>query len=203
MLRMPSSFGTLEPPEPGKETRMVTVDMPRLPMTAEEFERMPPVRGLRMELWEGNLDVAAAAQMAWHSRIIWQIVNMFADAGRVVTTETGVVIAPRTVRAPDVTRFRPGYHLELRRSQFQPADIDLVAEVVSPESQTRDRVIKPQEYAGAGIPEFWLVEQHPDDEADAMVNIHELSNTGSYRLTRSVSLSDLEKDNLGRVGVAG
>ncbi len=176
---------------------MVIVDMPRLPLTAEEFERMPPVRGLRMELWEGNLDVAAAAQMAWHSLKILQIANMFTRAGRVATTETGVVIAPRTVRAPDVTRFRPGFELELRRSQFQPADIDLIVEVVSPESETRDRILKPNEYAAAGIPEFWLVEEHPEDESDAVVNIHELTDTGSYRLVRSVHLSDLEKANLG------
>src|SRR5256885_10906500 len=107
-------------------------------MTAEEFERMPPVEGLRIELCEGNLDVAAAAQMAWHSWIGRKIANMLADAGRVVTAETGVVLAPRTVRAPDVTRFRPGVHVEPRRSQFQPSEIDLVVEIVSPESQRRD-----------------------------------------------------------------
>jgi Uma2 family endonuclease len=176
---------------------MVIVDVPHLPLTAEEFERMPPVRGLRMELWEGNLDVAAAAQMAWHSSVIWQIVNMFKTAGRAATMETGVVIALRTVRAPDVTRFRHGFHLELRRSQFQPADVDLVVEVVSPESGTRDRLVKPREYAAAGIPEFWLVEEDPEDESDAVVNIHRLAGTGSYELVRSVNLSELEKDNLG------
>jgi Uma2 family endonuclease len=168
---------------------MTTVDMPRLPMTSDEFERMPPVEGLRIELWEGNLDVAAAAQMAWHSWVMRQIANLLEATGRVVFTETGVVLSGRTVREPDVTRFRPGVEPRLRNSQFPAADVDLVVEVVSPESAKRDRVVKPDEYAGAGIPEFWLVEEHPGDEADAVVNIFRLGAAGAYALVRSVELS--------------
>jgi len=92
---------------------------------------------------------------------------------------------------------RAGYHPELRRSQFHPADIDLVAEIISPQSQTRDRVIKPEEYVAAGIPEFWLVEEHPEDEADALVNIYRLSTNGHYELARSVDLSILEQESEG------
>lgn len=40
---------------------MVQLDLPALPMTAEEFERLPAVEGARLELWEGSLVVAAAA----------------------------------------------------------------------------------------------------------------------------------------------
>jgi Uma2 family endonuclease len=176
---------------------MVIVDMPRLPLTAEEFERMPPVEGLRIELWEGNLDVAAAAQMRWHALVMRRIGALFEATGREVSYETGVVLTERTVREPDVSRFRAGVFPGYQRSQFPAMDVDLVVEVISAESQTRDRVLKPHEYAAAGIPEFWLVEEHPEDESDGMVNIHELTDTGSYDLVRSVSLSYLEKDNLG------
>ena len=170
---------------------MTTLDVPRLPLTAEEFERMPPVKGLRIELWEGNLDVSAAAQMRWHAVVMRRIANRLESAGRAVTTETGVVLAHRTVREPDVTRFRAGVNPEYKRSQFPAADVDLVVEVVSAESQKRDHLIKPEEYASAGIPEFWLVEEHPDDEADAVVNIYRLTPGGRYDLERSVDLSAL------------
>src|SRR5437868_4226108 len=107
---------------------------PHLPMTAEEFEELPSVEGWRIELWEGNLDVASAAQMAWHSITMRVIANMFAAEGRAVLSDVGVVLAPRTVRAPDVMRFRPGVRLDPLRSQFPVSDIDLVVEIISPES---------------------------------------------------------------------
>ena len=40
---------------------MTILDLPpHLPMTAEELEELPSVEGWRIELWEGNLDVASA-----------------------------------------------------------------------------------------------------------------------------------------------
>ncbi len=173
---------------------MTTVEMPRLPMTAEEFERMPPVKGLRIELWEGNLDVSAAAQQRWHAIVMRRIGDLFEAAGREVSYETGVVLTQRTVREPDVSRFRPGVFPRLRQSQWPADDVDCVVEVISPESDKRDRIIKPDEYAAAGIPEFWLVEEHPDDEADAVINIHRLTEAGTYALMRSVGLSTLQKE---------
>ena len=171
---------------------MTIVDMPpHLPMTAEEFEQLPEVEGWRMELWEGNLDVAAAAQMAWHSSTIRRIANMIEAQGRTVHAETGVVLGPRTVRAPDISRFRSGIRPDINRSQFAAADVDLVVEIISPESERRDREVKPEEYAGAGIPEFWLVERHPDDADDAMVNTYRLTPGSVYLLTRRVALSEL------------
>jgi Uma2 family endonuclease len=178
----------------------------RLPLTAEQFERLPPVEGLRIELWDGNLDVSASTQIRWHSLTKRRIANLLeapnraggADApGQLVSTGTGVVLSRRTVREPDVTRFRPGTRLDLRGSQFPVADVDLVVEVVSPESAKRDRVIKPEEYATAGIPEFWLVEEHPEDEADAVINMHRLAADGAYTLVRSVDLSVLIGENQG------
>src|SRR5256885_16063915 len=171
---------------------MTTVEMPRLPMTAEEFERMPPVEGLRIELWEGNLDVSAAAQIRWHALVMRRIANMFEATGRAVSTETGVVLTNRTVREPDVSRFRAGVFPGYRRSQFAADDLDCVVEVISPESEKRDRAIKPDEYAAAGIPEVWLVQEPADDEADAAINGHQLDD-GRYRLVRSVDLSVLER----------
>jgi Uma2 family endonuclease len=174
---------------------MTTLDVPRLPLTAEEFERMQPVKGLRIELWEGNLDVSAAAQMRWHAIVMRRIANMFEETGRAVTTETGVVLSRRTVREPDVTRFRAGLKPEYKRSQFPAADVDLVVEVVSAESDKRDHLIKPEEYAGAGIPEFWLVEEHPDDDADAVVNVYRLTPAGVYALVGTNDLSALLAEN--------
>ncbi|MEU8336247.1 Uma2 family endonuclease [Micromonospora tulbaghiae] len=42
-----------------------------------------------------------------------------------------------------------------------PGDVLLVVEIVSPGSEGIDTVTKRGEYAGAGIPQYWVVEQDP------------------------------------------
>jgi Uma2 family endonuclease len=81
--------------------------------------------------------------------------------------------------------------VDLWRSQFPAADMDLVVEVVSPESRRRDTTDKPQEYAAAGIPEFWRVEPDRDHPEDGRVHIHVLMD-GTHTLRRVMWLSELE-----------
>lgn len=164
-------------------------------LTADDFAALPEVEGVRMELWEGNLVVMASAQMMWHSMTAQRIANWFHDRGLDAVREVGVVVAPRSVPAPDVTVFRQPV-TDLRRSQFPADDVQCVVEVVSPESTERDRVAKPLTYADAGIPEFWLVEEHPDVPSDALIQQYRLTRTASggvYAAERTITLSELEK----------
>jgi Uma2 family endonuclease len=154
---------------------MTTLVLPDLPMTADDFAAMTPVRGLRIELNEGTLEVAAAAQVAWHSRVARRIATMIESHGRVALTEAGVVLAPRTVRVPDLIRFVAGVVPDEFASQFPVADIDLVVEIVSPESRYRDHEIKPVEYRAAGVPEMWIVTPHKipgEATSDALITVH-------------------------------
>lgn len=54
---------------------------------------------------------------------------------------------------------------------------------MSPDSEARDRNLKPGRYAAAGIPHFWLVDMAgPDDHP--VVQVHELGKaTGTYAPT--------------------
>ncbi|MBQ1050269.1 Uma2 family endonuclease [Micromonospora sp. C51] len=62
-------------------------------------------------------------------------------------------------RQPDVLLCRAG--LPADRSRLRPADVVLAVEVVSPGTRRVDRFAKPGEYAAAGIPFSWRVEQDP------------------------------------------
>lgn len=169
----------------------------RLPLTAADYAEIEAPDGVRLELSEGTLEMAAAAQMAWHTEMARRICNMFIDGGRVSYREIGVVLGPHDVRSPDVTRFKAGFVPDLRRSQFQAAEVDLAVEVISTGSRKRDRMIKPIEYAQASIPEYWLVEDDAADPNGAIVNIYQLTlhpNAQEYVLVRRVSLDDLEKE---------
>lgn len=56
----------------------------------------------------------------------------------------------------------------------------LVVEVVSPGSETTDRVVKVDQYAKAGIPFYWRVEQTPTDVALVYTYVLDAA-TGRYR----------------------
>lgn len=58
----------------------------------------------------------------------------------------------------------------LRVATHDATAFTAVVEVISEESRVRDQVDKPREYAEAGIPEYWLVDEHPADDADGMVS---------------------------------
>lgn len=65
-------------------------------------------------------------------------------------------------------------------ARFQPHEVLLAIEIVSPGSVTMDRVAKPALYAQAGIPFFWRVER----DAGIVVHTYELDRDGEvYALT--------------------
>ena len=74
-----------------------------------------------------------------------------------VSQANDVQINPRRLFIPDVLVTTDE---AARRStgKFMASEVVLAIEIVSPSSQSIDRVMKPALYAKAGIPYFWLVE---------------------------------------------
>ncbi|MDX6200328.1 MAG: hypothetical protein QOJ79_3479 [Actinomycetota bacterium] len=81
-------------------------------------------------------------------------------------------------RVPDLAVVRAGLPVRPRQVAYTPADFALLVEVVSPTSTGMDRVLKPAEYAAAGVPFFWRVEIEPSVEVIG----YELAD-GAYRET--------------------
>ncbi len=61
-------------------------------------------------------------------------------------------------RVPDIF-FVANEHLDRLTGTYLNGPADLVVEIVSPDSEMRDRVEKLREYGEARIPEYWLLEQ--------------------------------------------
>jgi Uma2 family endonuclease len=76
--------------------------------------------------------------------------------GEVLFAPLPVRLWPGKFREPDLVYLRPD-HPEYRQ---QPDGADLAIEVVSEgeENRRRDLAVKPQEYARARIPEYWIVD---------------------------------------------
>jgi hypothetical protein len=78
---------------------MPTLDLPfAFPVTATEFQRLAPIEGLRVELWDGNLDVSTSIHTFWHGNVKFSLVRLFGH-GR-ACWGVGLVLSDRTVREP-------------------------------------------------------------------------------------------------------
>lgn len=76
-----------------------------------------------------------------------------------VVQRMSVKLAPRQRPEPDLFVLGPDALIGPDVTCFQAEDVVLAVEVVSPDSEERDRKRKPVLYAEAGIPHFWLIEE--------------------------------------------
>lgn len=76
--------------------------------------------------------------------------------GQILVAPTRVRLRSGKYREPDLV-FVAAAHLD-RMGELYVSTPDLVVEVMSPDDPQRDRVTKMQEYAQAGIPEYWLLD---------------------------------------------
>ncbi|WP_037608318.1 Uma2 family endonuclease [Streptacidiphilus rugosus] len=143
-------------------------------MTAEPVHRWhrPPVGGYTVddlltlpdlpphtELIDGSL-VFVSPQKEFHSLMIFLLdVGLRAtvpDAYR-VRREMAVVLDERNAPEPDLCVVKADA-VGLGRTRYAVEDVLLAVEVVSPDSEARDRDTKPHKYARAGIEHYWLVD---------------------------------------------
>ncbi|MFF1460049.1 Uma2 family endonuclease [Streptomyces sp. NPDC058330] len=137
------------------------------------------------ELLDGSL-VFVSPQRDFHGTMIDLLVSgLRASAPRElkVRRERTVVLDRRNGPEPDVCVVRAEAVTGPELTRFAAADVLLAVKVVSPDSEARDRDTKPQKYAAAGIPDFWLVDTAGSDR-HPVVRVYELDPvTTSYALT--------------------
>ncbi len=85
-------------------------------------------------------------------------------------------------RVPDLAVVRAGIAVRRREVAYAVSDFGLLIEIVASTSTGMDRVLKPAEYAAAGVPYYWRVETEPTVEVVA----YELVD-GAYRETGRLS----------------
>ncbi|MFF4247625.1 Uma2 family endonuclease [Streptomyces sp. NPDC001822] len=144
------------------------------------------------ELLDGSL-IFASPQRRFHSKTIDLLVNGLRSSvpkDLKVEREMTVVLDRRNGPEPDVSVVRASAATGLEQTRFQAADVLLAVEVVSPDSEARDRETKPNKYATAGIEHFWLVEMAGSDQHPA-VRVYELD-----PVTKAYALTGIHHDRL-------
>ncbi len=125
------------------------------PWTEEEFLALPDDR--RVELLDGGLLVSPHPG-GRHQRMssqLWHALGRAAPDWLEVLEAINVRVGPDRILIPDlVVVTNPGLDL----TTWDPADIVMTVEIVSPGSAAVDRTIKPQLYAAAGIEHYLRIE---------------------------------------------
>ena len=145
---------------------------------------------LEYELIDGAR-VFRSPQIRFHERVIRGLVNSLnaAAPGHLsALTRMDVKLGHRWRVCPDVLVIDAEVADDDERTCYQPDEVHLVVEVVSPESRERDRTSKPLRYAEAGIAHFWRVEEN---DGRPVVYVYELDPA-----TRTYALSGIHHGKL-------
>ncbi len=126
---------------------------------------------------------------------LYTLLKLFADffrLGKVRPAPFEMKLTPTgPAREPDIL-FVAREHLERLTEERLAGAADLVVEVVSGDSVTRDRVRKFAEYQAAGVREYWLIDSRP---GEAGADFYVLDEQGKFQ---AVPLGEGRPDESGR-----
>ncbi|MGW7366502.1 Uma2 family endonuclease [Streptomyces sp. NPDC054841] len=155
---------------------------PRPPVggwTSDDLDLLPDLPP-HTELIDGSL-VFVSPQTKFHMLTMRLLENTLLDQvpdELDVFREFTVTLDKHNRPEPDVLVVRAGADTGERGTRLLPEDVVLAIEVVSKDSEGRDREVKPLKYAQAGIAHFWRVE---DSGGLPVVYVYELDPaTGAY-----------------------
>ncbi|HSB36397.1 MAG TPA: Uma2 family endonuclease [Thermoanaerobaculia bacterium] len=131
-----------------------------LKLTYEDYVLLPEDR--RYEVIDGELFVTPAPTL-FHQAVKMRLVRILEDfleqggLGAIFDAPTDVVLSKHDVVQPDIlvvlNERRP-----ILAEKFVAGAPDLVVEVLSPSTESRDREAKAKRYATFGVREMWLVD---------------------------------------------
>ncbi|MXZ08341.1 MAG: Uma2 family endonuclease [Gemmatimonadetes bacterium] len=138
----------------------MTIPNPLVKFTYEDYLNTPEDK--RYELLDGNL-VALSSPEEFHQRVSILLGSKLVQVavenrlGRVYHAPFDVVLSDMDVVQPDLI-----FVSNERADIITPANIqgapDLVVEILSPSTATRDKTFKRSLYARHGITEYWMVD---------------------------------------------
>ncbi|MEU5091862.1 Uma2 family endonuclease [Streptomyces sp. NPDC021356] len=160
---------------------------PRPPLdgwTVDDLHTLPDLPP-HTQMIDGSL-VFVSPQRYFHSLVIDLLVSGLrrtAPPKLKVTREMTVVIDRKNGPEPDVSIIRAEAVTSRTQTSFRASDVVLAVEVVSPDSEARDRDTKPRKYAAAGIDHFWLVEMAGAEERPVVYVYERDPVTKTYSVT--------------------
>ncbi len=137
--------------------------------TEEQYLRLTEQTNLLIEFTDGCIEVLPMPTSRHQTilLLLYERLKAAVPGGKVLVAPLRLRLRPGKFRDPDIVLLQsaddPRY-----QDAFWPG-ADLVVEVVSPDRPERDTEEKVRDYAGAGIPEYWIV--NPLDETVTVLTL--------------------------------
>lgn len=154
--------------------------LPEKPVSFDQFVNWMD-EDIRAEWVEGEILLMSPANN-WHQNIVrflTSLLSTYAEHAGIGTVRPSPFLMRLedrpSGREPDLL-FVSNDHEDRLQESYLNGPADLVFEVISPESMSRDRGEKFVEYEAAGIPEYWLVDPLRDE-----LTVYRLKEDGKYR----------------------
>jgi Uma2 family endonuclease len=134
-------------------------------LTLEEFDALPEDNSRRYELQEGVLIVTPRAATL-HQRVagrLFESLNAQLPVGWEALQDVELVTGasfPARLRVPDLV-ITTDEIVDANLPQLTPDQVLVAIEIISPGSRDTDTLVKPVEYANAGIPHYWVIDLEP------------------------------------------
>jgi Uma2 family endonuclease len=128
--------------------------------TADDLDRLPNLPP-HTELIDGSL-VFMSPQTDFHMATLRLLENALLDQvleDLYVVREMTTTLGRRDRLEPDLMVVPLSARTGPRQTSYDPNDVILAVEIVSKDSEERDRGVKPAKYAAASIVHFWRVEE--------------------------------------------
>ena len=141
--------------------------------TEEQYLRLTDQTNRLIEFTEGYVELLPIPTRRHQaiSRFLFLALLAFVQqrGGTVFYAPLRVRVAPRRFREPDLVVLLDKHDSRNQNAFWLGADI--VVEIVGPDHIERDTIIKRADYAGAGIPEYWIVQ--PEEEMITVLKLRE------------------------------
>jgi Uma2 family endonuclease len=139
--------------------------------TREQYLRLTDYSRRLFEFTDGTLEVLPMPTRQHQAivRFLFLALHAFLAprGGTVFFAPLRLQISEDKFREPDLMLLRDAEDPRGQNAYWLGAD--LVLEVVSPDNPERDTVVKPVDYAAAGIPEYWIV--NPQEETITVLRL--------------------------------
>ncbi|ABU57956.1 MULTISPECIES: Uma2 family endonuclease [Roseiflexus] len=179
-----------------RETDGVAIDLAPLQglWTVDQYLKLTDHTHCLVEFSDGNLEVLPMPTQR-HQMILAFLYRVFfaflhPRGGLVLFAPLRLQVSPAAFREPDLLLLLRADDPRAQNRYWLGAD--LVLEVVSEDDPERDTVDKVRDYAGAGIPEYWIV--NPQDETITVLSLTDNAYTplGVFRRGDQVTSALLE-----------
>jgi Uma2 family endonuclease len=159
-------------------------------LTYEDLLKLPD-DDKRHELIDG-VHYVMSSPVLRHQRVAMRLgvsIANFVDStgrGEVFLAAVDVVLSPYDVVVPDLV-FVSEERRHLLQEKNIPGPPDLVAEVLSPSTRRKDRVLKRRLFERAGVQEYWILD--PEEDMALLFELRSASPAGPEGYGKAIELS--------------